>query len=147
MGIVPGEALDPYFNVSDGRRRSLSDIMNRTRTPALPQHLKQALEQGLRPERFRCMVQWMYGMLNPTINLPKVFRIIDDMEDLCAAREDDFRRLMPFFEGLRIHGSSAYLKRTRGVYLAAIRLSWLGLHAMFGDDMDNTYLAALRNDP
>ena len=134
MGFAPGPILDPYFNVSlQGRSRSLSNIMNRSRSPAMPVKLEQALEEGLDSDRFRGMCLWLLDKLDPQQDLTASHRAVTQLEELCAEDDAIFSPLLPFFTAIR--GNERTDGPRRSLFLLAVRLAWLGLHAIFGEHM------------
>ena len=134
MGFAPGAILDPYFNVElRGRSRSLSNIMNRSRSPAMPVKLEQALMEGLDSDRFRGLCLWLLDKLDPQQDLAASHRAVTRLEELCEEGDAVFSALMPFFKAIR--GNDRTDGPRRSLFLLAVRLSWLGLHAIFGAHM------------
>jgi len=133
---IPEPAVLPVFNTSVGRRRTLSNLMNRTVPHSLPKQLYRDLEEHLDHHGLMYMTLWILSVLDEVIDPTRIHLALTELEEGVhdMGSDDEFCRLYPFFISLRPAPDAAV--DARKLYLqAAFRLTMLGLHAIYGDRM------------
>jgi len=141
--VVPGVLLDGYFNTKQKRNRQLSDMMNHTRLNAMPLRLYNAMEEYLTEDRFLCALRWLHDMLDPSLSPVALNSAVTEFENKYLPRDTVMCRYASFFEGLRVSGSA--LPGEKLTFLAALRLTLLGMHSIYGDRAhESSALAKLR---
>ena len=133
---IPEPAVLPIFNTSVGRRRTLSNLMNRTVPHSLPKQLYRDLEENLDHHGLMYMTLWILSVLDEVIAPARVHLALTNLEEAIRDMDSDieFRKLYAFFKSLRPAPDAAVDARKLHLQ-AAFRLTMLGLHAIYGDRM------------
>ena len=135
---IPEAALSLSFEPFKNPPRSLSNLMNRTVPHAMPVKLYQAAEEHLTPETLLHIVIWTATAMDPDLNPVPVHRAITALEEeLYAAGQDtEYIELYDYFVSIRPpERALEAVNQKKLSALAALRLSMLGLHALYGDRM------------
>ena len=136
---VPDHILTPYFETSQKRSRALSNLMNRSAPRSMPVRLYHALEEHLTVEGSLTLIGWMAAALDQNVHPQLIHDALDEMEDRLFPTDYEADRLAGAFRGLRpipAQGNETDLKKLR--LQAALRLTLLGLHALYGDHMNES---------
>lgn len=145
--LVPGPVLDPMFEVGEHRPRALSNIMNRTVKPSLPQKLGHALDSGLQADSFFGLVRWVMKEQDATQDPVVMHHLLTRFEDACREQDVLFEQQYAFFVTLRPQIREDRARHMERLFFrAALRLTWLGLYAVYGTEMDSLSLRKYRRD-
>ena len=143
---VPDSVLSPYFETTQKRSRALSSLMNRSASRSMPVKLYQALEEHLTVDELLQLVGWMAAALDQDVHPRLIHRALDALEDEAFREDPVLEGQAEFFRSLRPAAGRETddLKQLR--LRAALRLTLLGLHALYGDHMnDSEALRVLRS--
>ena len=143
---LPDSVLSPYFETKQKRNRALSNLMNRSVPHSMPVKLYQALEEHLSVQEMVLLVGWMVTALNQDVHPQRIHDALNVMEEAVFPKDSEAEKLACFFRGLRPRAKSADDHDLKLLRLqAALRVSFLGLHALCGDRMnDSAALKVLR---
>lgn len=140
--FVDEDILRVFFQPSV-RLRSVSTMMNRSDSRSCPRALFEALESDLTPEKVVNAATWIEKQFSKALNPSLLLESLTSFEQ--ALNDLEFEQCLPFFSGLRIQTDNNTDFFDFNIFLCAVRITWLGLHAIYGDEMShNSALRSLR---
>ncbi len=142
QNIVDADTLNTLFDAST-RLRSVSTMMNRSELHSCPRSLFRALEENLTLDTLVSTVTWVESQFAKNVKPFVLSETLTAYEDACA--DWAFEECMSFFKTLRLHISNDVSFYDFNLFLCAVRITWLGLHTIYGDQMtENITLRQLR---
>lgn len=146
MTILPDVVVEPLFSTEQKRSRSLSTLMNRTAAHSMPARLYHALEDAMDEENFMDAVIYTAAQLNQDVNPLSLHSVLTDYENSLFSSDYWLERYRDFLLRLRpVLNKQGNYNMKKLMLQAALRVTMLGLHALYGDRMhDSEALKKLR---
>ncbi len=152
---IPESSITPYFYTGNGRPRALSNLMNRTVPHSMPRKLYHTMEESLNEENILYMTVWLSTVIDENVHPRMLHSAITNLEKRIyeGGSDTEFASLYDFFTSFRpLEDVLDTCDVKKLVLLALLRISLLGIHAIYGDMMtESPALRQLRacrlNDP
>lgn len=143
---ISDEVIDQYFQTKERRSRALSSLMNRSSVHSMPMKLYQALEDSLDEDNLLSITIWTAAVIEQSIDPMELHTALTEYEQRLVATDIWFNQLSYFFSQLRPAHVPDGKVHTKKLFLqAALRVTFLALHALYGDRMlESTALKKLR---
>lgn len=136
MECVSDEVIDQYFQTKERRSRALSSLMNRSSVHSMPMKLYQALEESLDEESLVSITIWVAAVIEQSIDPMELHSVLTEYEKRLTATDMWFNKVSYFFSQLRPAPGADGKVHVKKLFLqAALRVTLLALHALYGDRM------------